>query len=356
MGVMTTSASSFPLTAAVPSDHEEVLTVWHRQSRLHAVIAIHSTVRGPALGGCRFRAYPSLDSAVAEACNLSEAMTLKSAVAGLPFGGGKSVLIGDPNTTKTVELLRDFAALLTTLDGRYITAEDVGTTQKDMDLLRDHTRFVTGTSIDRGGSGDPSPMTAYGVLCAMEAAADHQWGSSGLAGRRVAISGVGKVGSELCRLLFERGCELTVADVSPQAVRSVQAFGPINSIPTDQIHKVDCDIFAPCALGGALNERTIGELRCELIVGAANNQLSNPQIAERLVELGFTYVPDFVANAGGVINIAHEHLGYDESRARAHVREIYTTTESILRQSAELKITPLEAAFALAKERLDRPS
>lgn len=352
---MTSTASPFPSTAAVPTDHEEVLTVWHRQTRLHAVIAIHSTVRGPALGGCRFRTYPSLDAAVAEACNLSEAMTLKSAVAGLPFGGGKSVLIGDPNTTKTVELLRDFAALLNTLDGRYITAEDVGTTQQDMDLLRDHTRFVTGTSLDRGGSGDPSPITAYGVLCAMEAAADHLWGGSGLAGRSVAISGVGKVGSELCRLLFERGCELTVADVSSQAVRTVQELGPISSAPTDQIHKVDCDIFAPCALGGALNEWTIGELRCRLIVGAANNQLSAPEIAEQLVELGITYVPDFVANAGGVINIAHEHLGYDESRARAHVHEIYTTTESILRQSAELKITPLEAAFALAEERLKRP-
>lgn len=352
VGAMTSSASPVSPTPVFPSNHEEVVTVWHRESRLHAVVAIHSTVRGPALGGCRFRPYPSLDAAVAEACNLAEAMTFKSAVAGLPFGGGKSVLIGDPAVTKTAALLSDFAALLNLLEGRYVTAEDVGTTQQDMDALSEQTRFVTGTSLSRGGSGDPSPMTAFGVHCAMRAAASQLWGSPDLAGKRVAISGVGKVGSELARLLIEGGCELTVADVDRQAVKAIEAQGPITTVDPDEAHKVDCDIFAPCALGSALNERTVGELRCELIVGAANNQLSSPEIAQELRERGITYVPDFVANAGGVINIAHEHLGYDEDQARAQVAEIYSTTEILLRRSASEGITPLEAAFAVANERL----
>jgi glutamate dehydrogenase/leucine dehydrogenase len=349
---MTSPLSSVTSTAAVPSGHEEVVTVWHRESGLYAVVAIHSTVRGPALGGCRFRPYPSLDAAVAEACNLAEAMTFKSAVAGLPFGGGKSVLIGDPTTTKTAELLKDFAALLNSLGGRYITAEDVGTTQQDMDALREQTRFVTGTSVAMGGSGDPSPMTAYGVLCAMQSAANQLWGTPDLAGRHIAVSGVGKVGSELARLLLERGCELTVADVNAGALKAVQGLGPVRTVSPEQILKVDCDVLAPCALGSALNEQTVDELRCELIVGAANNQLSYPQIADKLRDRGIVYVPDFVANAGGVINIAHEHLGYDENQARAQVQEIYTTTEILLRRSAEQNVTPLRAAFAVAKERL----
>ena len=217
--------SPVPETAAVLTEHEEVLTVWHRSSRLHAVVAIHSTVRGPALGGCRFHPYPTLDAAVAEACRLAEAMSLKSAVAGLPFGGGKAVLIGDPATDKTDELLRDDAALLNTLDGRYVTAEDVGTSQEDMDKLSEDTKFVAGTSLGRGGSGDPSPMTALGVLCAMEAAAKRRWGTRDLAGKHIAISGLGKVGSELARLLIERHCELTVADVSRSAVEALGLTG-----------------------------------------------------------------------------------------------------------------------------------
>ena len=188
-----------------PQEHEEIVSVWHRSSGLAAVIAIHSTVRGPALGGCRFRVYPTLDAAVAEAGRLSEAMTFKSALAGLPFGGGKAVLIGNPASAKTKELLFDYAEVLNQLGGRYVTAEDVGTTQADMDTLRERTKFVAGTSVDRGGSGDPSPMTAYGVLCAMQATANHLWGSDDLTGKRVAISGVGKVGSELARLPTRAG-------------------------------------------------------------------------------------------------------------------------------------------------------
>ncbi len=291
--------------------------MWHRRSRLHAAIAIHSTVRGPALGGTRIRIYPDLEAAVAEVCNLAEAMSLKNAVAGLPFGGGKAVLIGDPAVMKTPELIEDYAAVLNTLQGRYITAADVGSTESDMDALKDHTRFVAGTSVSRGGSGDPSPMTAVGVLCAMEAASAWIWGTRDLAGRHIAVSGVGKVGSEIVRLLLDRDCSISAADASDRAIEAVTSLGPVNVVATDQIHKVDCDIFAPCALGGILNDDTVGDLECPLIVGAANNQLSTQSIADDIAARGIVYVPDFVANAGGVVNIAHEYLGYDAEQARA---------------------------------------
>ncbi len=339
-------------TESFPGPPEEVLTVWHRHSRLHAAIAIHSTVRGPALGGTRIRNYPDLDAAVSEVRNLAEAMSLKNAVAGLPFGGGKAVLIGDPSAIKTPELIEDYAAVLNTLQGRYITAADVGSTQSDMDALRDYTNFVAGTSVSRGGSGDPSPMTAVGVLCSMEAASARIWGNRDLAGRRIAVSGLGKVGSELVRLLLERGCRISAADVSDRAVGEVSALGRVDVVATDRIHKVECDIYAPCALGGVLNDDTIRELECPLVVGAANNQLTTQSIADDLAARGIVYVPDFVANAGGVINIAHEYLGYDAEKARSHVEQIFMTTDTILRRSSEQAITPLAAAMTLAQERL----
>ena len=336
-----------------PPPPEEFFTVWHRDSGLFAALTINSTVRGPALGGTRIGVYPTLDSAVREACNLAEAMTLKNAVAELPFGGGKAVLIGEPGKIKTPELIADYAALLDTLHGRYITAADVGSTEADMDALKDHTKYVAGTSMSRGGSGDPSPMTAFGVLCAMEAGVESIWGTRDLAARHVAVSGLGKVGSELARLLLDRGCRVSAADPSGKALDAAAALGRIEVVPTDQIHTVRCDVFAPCALGGVLNERTAGELDCRLVVGAANNQLSDASVADDLAARDIVYIPDFVANAGGVINIAHEYLGYDEGRARAHVAKIYATADTILSRSREDLTTPLASAMALAKERLE---
>ncbi|MFZ0668325.1 MAG: amino acid dehydrogenase [Acidimicrobiales bacterium] len=351
----TSSTSPTPPVPALFPDHEEVVTVWRRRSGLHCAIAIHSTVRGPSLGGSRFRAYPSLDAAVAEVCDLAEAMTYKAAVAGLPFGGGKSVLIGDPSVIKTSELLADYAEVLNYLDGRYITAEDVGATMADMDELKEHTKFVAGTSVDRGGSGDPSPMTAIGILSGMEATSAKLWGTRDLGGRHIAISGLGKVGSELARLLIERSCTLTVADVSAAAIDRVARMGPVQIVSPDVIHRTECDIFAPCALGGALNRSSITELRCVGVVGAANNQLASPDIADELNRIGILYVPDFVVNAGGIINIAHEYLGYDEKAARTHVEGIYETTRSILDRAEEHGITPLAAAMSIARERLASP-
>jgi valine dehydrogenase (NAD+) len=334
------------------SEPEEVFTVFHRGSRLHAAVSINSTARGPALGGTRFRQYPTLDAAVSDATNLAEAMTLKNAVAGLPFGGGKAVLIGDPATDKTRELLVDYALLLDTLQGRYVTAEDVGMSMADMDLLREHTAHVTGTSVERGGSGDPSPLTAVGVMSAMQAAGEHLWGSRELSGKHVAISGLGKVGSSLARLLLESGSRVTATDLSERAAQSLGGAGPIEYVTTDQIHRVACDLFSPCALGGVLNDATVPELRCPLVVGAANNQLAAPEIANLLAETGILYVPDFVANAGGVINIANEHIGYDLERATTQVKEIFGTTTIVLDMAISDGTTPLAAAFALARQRL----
>jgi glutamate dehydrogenase/leucine dehydrogenase len=335
-----------------PTEPEEVFTVFHRSSRLHAAVAINSTVLGPALGGTRFRSYPTLDAAVADARNLAGAMTLKNAVAGIDFGGGKAVIIGDPGTEKTPELLDDYARLLNTLRGRYITAEDVGMTISDMDRLRQTTEHVAGISVDLGGSGDPSPLTAVGVMSAIEAASEHTWGTPELAGRHVSVSGLGKVGGSLARLLIEAGCNLTVSDISEPAVDALRRTGSVSVVPTEDAHRVPCDIFAPCALGGVLNEHTVSELRCHVVCGAANNQLTSPEIAGLLRQSDILYVPDFVANAGGVINIANEHGGYDPERALAQVKEISRTVTRVLRTSSDRGITPLAAATDLARERL----
>jgi len=344
----TTAGSGLPF----PPPHEEVVTVWHRRTGLQAVVAIHSTVRGPSLGGTRFHSYPHLDAAVADALNLSQAMTYKAAVAGLPLGGGKAVIVGDPEQVKSPELLADYATVLEGLEGRYITAEDVGTSQQDMDFLSEHTKFVAGTSLARGGSGDPSPVTAFGVLRAMEAAALVRWGSTDLAGRHVAVNGVGKVGGELARLLLGKGCHLSVADVSRRALDAVATSPEVEVVAVEAIHAAPCDIYAPCALGGALDDVTVPALRCEMVVGAANNQLSRRDLADELHARDVTYVPDYVANAGGLINIANEHLGYDYDRARQQVAGIFDTTEALLRRAQEDGTTPLAAAEVIAEERL----
>jgi glutamate dehydrogenase/leucine dehydrogenase len=352
----TTSFESSPPAPALFPDHEEVVTVWRRRSGLHCAIAIHSTVRGPSLGGSRFRAYPTLDAAIADVSNLAEAMTYKAAVAGLPFGGGKSVLIGDPAVIKTKELWIDYAEVLNSLDGRYITAEDVGATMADMDGLKELTPFVAGTSIEKGGSGDPSPMTAVGIFSGMEATSSKLWGTRDLSGKRVAVSGLGKVGSTLAQLLIDQGCRLTITDVSDSAIKRLSDRPGVEVTTPQAIHRTECDIFAPCALGGVINRTTVTELRCQAVVGAANNQLASPDMAERLSDRGVLYVPDFVVNAGGIINIAHEYLGYDEKRARAHVEEIYDTTLNILDRAESEAIPPLAAAMAIARERLLDPS
>lgn len=333
-------------------EHEDVVAVRRAQSGLRAIIAVHSTVLGPSLGGARFFPYEDEALALRDVLRLSAAMTQKAALAGLQQGGGKAVIIGDPRLVKTPALLRDFAAVVDSLQGRYITAEDVGTTQDDMDLIRETTRFVAGTATSRGGSGDPSAATAFGVVVAMEAAAARLWG--GLEGRTACVLGAGKVGGEIIRLLVQRQVTVIAADVDQaQAERALRAGATRLVDPTDALG-VTADILCPCALGGLLTEAVVPELSFALIVGAANNQLAHAHVADALASAGILYVPDFLANAGGIINIAEESGGYDPARALQAVGRIGGTTTAVLERADSCGLTPLAAAEEVVARRLER--
>jgi glutamate dehydrogenase/leucine dehydrogenase len=331
---------------------EEVAFFHDSATGLRAIVAIHSTALGPALGGTRFYPYASEEEALVDVCRLAQGMTYKHAVCGNDQGGGKAVIIGDPAVDRSEALLRAYGRFVEGLSGRYITAEDVGTSQADMDLIRRETRHVTGVSESLGGSGDPSPATAWGVLWAMKAVAERLWGGPSLAGRHVCIAGVGKVGAALADHLAEEGAKLTVADVNDAAVDSVvERHGAVPVAP-DAAHAVSCDIFSPCALGGVLNAETIPDLGCYAVVGSANNQLAALADAERLRKRGVVYAPDFVANAGGVINIAEEPHGYDRTRAYARIRSIHDTLLAVFDRADTEGITTAEAADRLAEERI----
>ena len=338
-------------------DYEQVVFCHDRPTGLRAVIAIHSTVLGPALGGTRFRPYPSEDEAVEDVLRLAEGMTYKAAAAGLDQGGGKAVIIGDPAQIRTDELIRTYARFVNSLSGRYITAEDVGTTQADMDLIREETKYVTGTSEARGGSGDPSAATAYGVHRAMRALMFVSSGAASLAGQHVVVAGVGKVGTHLVVRLVDEGAQVTIADVNAAAVERIRSrYGAaVSVVPPEEAHRTPCDIYSPCALGGVLNSSTIPELRCWGIAGAANNQLADASCASRLRDAGVLYVPDFIANAGGIINIAEERApgGYTRQRAYARVTRVHDTALSVFDLAKEDDVTTADAAVRLARRRLD---
>jgi glutamate dehydrogenase/leucine dehydrogenase len=279
-------------------------------------------------------------------------MTYKAAVAGLDLGGGKAVIIGDPAEAKTEALLRAYARHVERLGGRYLTAEDVGTSQADMDLMRQETSYVTGTSRSLGGSGDPSVATAFGVLQAMLALGSQLWGSPSLRDRRVVVSGVGKVGMTLARHLAEEGAVVVVSDVDEAAVdRAIRTLG-LASVPAERAHAVECEIFSPCALGGVFTAERIAEMRCSAVVGAANNQLAAPDSARLLDEAGITYVPDYVANAGGIINIAQELVGYRRDLAQARIRRIFDTTTRVLQEARIEGVSTTELADRMAEHRL----
>lgn len=337
----------------VPDGYEQVAYAYDEATGLQAIVAIHSTVLGPALGGTRFWPYPDEEAALVDVCRLARGMTYKHAAAGLDQGGGKAVILGDPRTLRTDELVIAYARFVDGLGGRYVTAEDVGTTQADMDLVRTVTRHVTGVSESLGGSGDPSPATALGVLWAMRAVATHLWGSSSLAGRHVTISGVGKVGAALADHLHREGARLSIADVRADAAAAVAARTGAVVVDPVSAHRVPCDVFSPCALGAVLDATTIGQLRCAAVVGSANNQLATEQDAQRIAESGVLYAPDYVVNAGGVINIAEEQHGYDRSRADARIGGIHDTVLRVLDLAAERGLTTAEAADRLAEERID---
>jgi leucine dehydrogenase len=333
-------------------DYEQVVFNHDRTSGLRAIIAIHSTVLGPALGGTRFWRFESEEAALTDALRLSKAMTYKNAAAGLDLGGGKAVILAGEGVSKTEEFMRAYGRFIDTLGGRYITAEDVGTTGDDMDMIHRETRWVTGISPAYGGSGDPSPATAYGVIHGLRAVAVEVWGDPTLTGRRFAVQGVGKVGHALVGHLVEAGADVVIADVNPEHVeRTVAEFG-VEAVDADKIHAVACDVFIPCALGGVLNDRTIPELRCAAVAGAANNQLLLAAHADQLHAAGVLYTPDFIINAGGVINVADELNGYNERRAYRRIEGLFQNVRLVFETARRDGITPALAAGRVAEERI----
>ncbi|MGH2676631.1 MAG: Leu/Phe/Val dehydrogenase, partial [Actinomycetota bacterium] len=313
------------------NEYEEVVFFHDPPTGLRAIVAIHSTALGPALGGTRFYPFESEEDALRDVLRLARGMTYKAAAGGLDLGGGKAVIIGDPRRHRSEELLRAYGRFIESLGGRYITAEDVGTSREDMDVLRRETRWVTGVSKRLGGSGDPSPVTAYGVFQGLRACAEEALGTPSLEGVSVVVLGVGKVGFHLARHLTEAGAVVTVADVDVDAVgRAVAEFG-VDTVEPNKAHAADCDILAPCALGAVIRDDTIPELKSKVVAGAANNQLERAEHGEALADLGILYAPDFVINAGGLINVADELIGYDRERAMKKVEDIYRTLREVFR-------------------------
>jgi glutamate dehydrogenase/leucine dehydrogenase len=325
---------------------EQVAMTADPDTGLRAIVAIHSTVLGPGLGGTRFRPYDSEAEALTDVLRLAQGMTYKHAVCGNDLGGGKAVIVGDPARIRSDDLIRSYARFVDRLCGRYLTAEDVGTTQADMDLIKTVTPHVTGVSERLGGSGDPSPATAWGLLHAMHAVAERVWGDPSLEGRHIAVSGVGKVGRALVEYLVDAGAKLTIADVRDDVAASIAEGSQATVVDPATIHAVECDVFSPCALGAVLNAQTIPELRCAAVCGCANNQLATPEDGERLAAFGVLYAPDYVVNAGGVINIAQELRGtaYDHDAAWERIAGIRETVAKVFALADEDKITPAEAA------------
>ena len=336
--------------------YEQVVFCSDDNSGLRAIIAIHSTALGPALGGTRFFPYKSEDDALVDVLRLAKGMTYKAAAAGLDLGGGKAVIIGDPKRHKAEELLRAYGRFVESLGGRYITAEDVGTELLDMDIVKRETRWVTGCSHTYGGSGDPSPVTSYGVMQGMRACVVEALERSDLKGVTVAVQGVGKVGHALCGYLVKAGAHVIASDIDvDNLARVVSDFG-VETASNDQVHKLEVDIFAPCAMGAIINDDTISELRCKIIAGSANNQLAGAEHGEKLKDLGILYAPDFVINAGGLINVEDELRGYDRDRAMKRVGGIYKALQQIFTMARERNISTAQAAVEHAEERIRKIS
>jgi valine dehydrogenase (NAD+) len=336
------------------SGHEQVVFCQDTQSGLRAIIAIYSTALGPGLGGTRFYPYPDEDAALADVLNLSRAMAYKNALAGLDHGGGKAVIIGDPATGKSEALLRAYGRFVESLGGRYITACDIGTYSEDMDVIARESRHVTGRTVPNGGAGDSSVLTAFGVFQGMRAAAEHLWGSASLDGRVVGVEGVGKVGRRLVSLLAEAGARAVICDVNPDAVARVQAAHPEVTVAasTRELITQPLDVFAPCALGGALNDDSVAELTASIVCGGANNQLAHLGIEKVLADRGILYAPDYVVNAGGVIQVADELGGFNFDRAEARAAQIFTTTRQIFALADAEGVPPAVAADRLAERRM----
>ncbi|HET9828471.1 MAG TPA: Glu/Leu/Phe/Val dehydrogenase dimerization domain-containing protein [Nocardioidaceae bacterium] len=334
--------------------HEQVVFCHDEPTGLRAIIAVYSTALGPALGGTRFFPYATEQAALDDALNLSRAMAYKAALAGLDLGGGKAVVIGDPARHKTEALLRAYGRFVQSLNGRYYTACDVGTTSEDMDQVARECAFVTGRTVAHGGAGDSSVLTAYGVFEGMRAAAEVTWGAPTLRGRTVGVAGVGKVGRHLVSHLVEDGATVVVTDVDPVAVATVLAEHSDVRVAedVDALLGAGLDVYAPCALGGALHDAMLDRLRAKVVCGAANNQLAHPGIEKELQDRGVLYAPDYVVNAGGLIQVADELEGFSFSRAKQRAAAIFETTSRVFALARAEAVPPAVAADRLAERRM----
>lgn len=339
------------LDPIVDAEHEQVVVCRDDSTGLRAVIAVHSTQLGPALGGTRYHAYTGLAAAVADVLRLSRGMTYKAAAAGLPLGGGKAVILGGPDRPKSRDMLLAYGRFVESLGGRYTTAADVGTTAEDLDVIGEVTEHVVGRTAAAGGSGDSGLSTAAGVFEAMNAAAQLLWGATGLQDRRVGVEGVGKVGRHLVRLLLAAGARVVVSDPYAAAVAAVQQELPdVLDLPT--VLDADVDVYAPCALGARLTTQSVGNVRAQLICGAANNQLLTSDVDELLQDRGIVWVPDYVANAGGLIQVGGERLGHDQSTINQGVEAIGATVSRVYSLANVHGVTLGRAAEVLVEERL----
>ena len=334
--------------------HEQVVVCHDDRTGLRALIAVHSTARGPALGGTRFHSYPSETEALRDVLNLSRGMSYKAAMAGLDLGGGKAVIIGDPHADKTPALLRAYGRFVQSLAGRYYTACDVGTYSEDMDVIAEECDFVTGRTVAQGGAGDSSVLTAYGVFQGMRAAAEATWGAPTLAGRTVGVAGVGKVGHHLVEHLLEDGADVVVTDVYEPSTSRVTAAHPEVRVATDTdaLVRSQLDVYSPCALGDALTDEVVETLSARVVCGAANNQLAHPGVEKQLADRGILYAPDYVVNAGGLIQVADELHGFDFERARLRASQIYDTTREVFVLAEADGVPPAVAADRIAERRM----
>jgi len=353
------TASAYPHDAtahvrAARDGHEQVVFCQDPQTGLRAIIAIYSTALGPALGGTRFFPYPTEDAALADVLNLSRAMAYKNALADLDLGGGKAVIIGDPAKHKSEALLRAYGRFIESLGGRYITACDIGTFSDDMDVVARESRHVSGRTLLNGGGGDSSILTAIGVFQGMRAAAEHTWGSDSLEGRLVGVEGVGKVGHRLAGHLVEAGASVVICDVSPAAVQRVRAAHPDVEAVAGQAELLarPLDVYAPCAMGGALNDESVAALSARIVCGGANNQLAHAGLEKVLADRGILYAPDYLVNAGGVIQVADELGGFNFERARVRTERIFVSAKKIFALADEEGVPPAVAADRLAERRM----
>jgi leucine dehydrogenase len=343
-------------------NHEQVSFFNDEKTGLKAIISVHNTNLGPALGGCRMWNYESDEQALRDVLRLSRGMTYKAAITGLPLGGGKSVIIGDPKKVKTPDLMKAMGRAVETFGGRYIVAEDVNTTVEDMNNMHTQTRSVVGVSHNGEGSGDPSPTTAYGVYVGLKAAVRYRLHRSDLRGLKVAVQGLGNVGFNLCKLLHKDGAQLFVTDVAPERVtQAVKEFGA-KAVGLNDIYSQDVDVFAPCALGAILNDGTIKQLKAKVVAGAANNQLAEARHGEILRDIKVLYAPDYLINAGGLISVYFEYAGrqegkvYSREHVLAHVNKIDETAESIFRRAEQDSTSTSAAADRIAEQRFKAPT